>query len=270
MGLAAPTVTTDKPDYRPGETVIVSGDGFASSTNYDVPIIRPDGTIVKGGGAPFIPGWDTVTSDASGDFTYNYKLNGVEGLYEVRVYASPWSGDRTEIPLASTTFTDGEIHFTQCLNDTDNNNMVDNCDWGNGAINASNSVYVEGNGVPQRLFHQIDTAATHTIRLEYDFTKGDVYAYDFLTNVDETMDGNGRVLDECANLPGFVSSANCTSLFSGAVLASIPSDPFDAVSDRETPASRSFRVGCVPACIGTAMVTFPNLDRPTDTDPRSG
>ena len=138
--------------------------------------------------------------------------------------------------------------------------LVDNCDWGPGAINASNSIYEEGNAVPQRLFHQIDIAATHTIRLEYDFTKGGEYAYDFLTNVDGTMAIGPAGLNECANLPGFVSSANCTSLFSGAVLASIPSDPFDAVSARETPASRSFRVGCVPACTGTAMVAFPNLD----------
>ena len=94
--------------------MIVSGSGFAPSTNYDVPIIRPDGSIVKGGGAPFIPGWDTVLTDGSGDFTYNYKLNGVKGLYEVRVYASPWSGHLNEIPLASVTFTDGEIDFAQC------------------------------------------------------------------------------------------------------------------------------------------------------------
>jgi len=91
---SAPTVTTDKPDYFTEETVIVSGGGFAGSTNYDVPIIRPNGSIVKGSGEPFTPGWDTVLSDSSGDFTYNYKLDGVQGLYEVRVYASPWSGDR--------------------------------------------------------------------------------------------------------------------------------------------------------------------------------
>ncbi|HUS82702.1 MAG TPA: hypothetical protein VM013_05545, partial [Dehalococcoidia bacterium] len=70
--------------------------------------IRPDGTIVKGDGT-FTPGWDTVRSNAAGAFTYLYQLDGIPGLYEARVYASPWDGNLSTSPIASTTFTDGNV-----------------------------------------------------------------------------------------------------------------------------------------------------------------
>ena len=53
--LAAPAVTTDKDDYFSNETATVTGSGFAASTLYDVPVIRPNGSIVKGDGS-FTPG----------------------------------------------------------------------------------------------------------------------------------------------------------------------------------------------------------------------
>src|SRR3990172_11409025 len=131
---AAPTVTTDKADYYSSEIVTITGSGFAPNSNYDVPVIRPNGSIVKGNGS-FAAGWDTVTSDAAGNFTYFYILDGIQGTYEVRVYLSPWFGNRTEAPLASTTFTDADIDFSQCRNDTDNNDVKDDCEWSTGAIN---------------------------------------------------------------------------------------------------------------------------------------
>src|SRR5262245_60783300 len=66
-------VTTDKADYAPEETVTVTGGGFAPNASYDVAVIRPDGSIVKGDGT-FTPGWDTVQSNLLGGFTYLYQL----------------------------------------------------------------------------------------------------------------------------------------------------------------------------------------------------
>ncbi|MGA2285860.1 MAG: hypothetical protein ABSG55_06300, partial [Dehalococcoidia bacterium] len=108
LAQAAPTLTTDKADYSPEEIVTVSGGAFAPNTAYDVVVIRPDGTIVKGDGS-FVPGWDTVTSDDTGAFTYSYQLDGISGTYEVRAYPSPWDGDLAESPDASMTFTDGNV-----------------------------------------------------------------------------------------------------------------------------------------------------------------
>ncbi len=91
----------------------IAGSDFAANTDYDVPVIRPDGSIVKGDGS-FTPGWDTVQADGAGSFTYLYQLDGTESTHEVRVYLSPWLGNLAETPLASTTFTDQNMDFRQC------------------------------------------------------------------------------------------------------------------------------------------------------------
>ena len=257
---AAPFMTTDKAEYFSNETVTITGNGFAPSTRYDIPVIRPDGTIVKSNGTA---GWDYVDSQADGSFTYTYRLNGIYGTYEARAYAYPWNGDRGQTPLAVVTFLDADIDFTQCLNDSDNNNVIDNCDWGTGAINANNSYYIEGDSVPQRLFHKIAGSGTHTMRFEYNFTRDSIYAYDFFSSPDYTMPAGPSYLNECAGLPPFVNSSQCASMFAAGV-ATIPSDPFDAVNLRENPASRSVRVGCSPACTGSATVSFPSLNGADD------
>ena len=255
---AAPILTTDKDDYFASEIVTVTGAGFAADTDYDIPVIRPDGTIVRGDGT-FLPGWDTVHSDGSGAFTYLYQLDGVAGTYEIRVYSSPWSGDLGEIPVATMTFSDCNISFNQCRNDTNNDNQIGACQWTTGSIQSTNSVYCEGDSVPQRLFHEIDSKGTHTIRLEYDFSKSGKYAYDFLTNVDETMPVGSSSLNQCADLPPFIGTSSCNTLF-GASLSPILSDPFDTVATRETPSLRDVRFGCSPSCSGSVTVSFPSLD----------
>lgn len=80
---AAPVLSTDKDDYAPEEMVTITGGGFAPNTLYDIPVTRPDGSIVTGDGS-FSCGWDAVQSDASGAFTYSYQLDGIVGTYEVR------------------------------------------------------------------------------------------------------------------------------------------------------------------------------------------
>jgi hypothetical protein len=255
---AAPTLTTDKAEYFSSEIVKITGGGFAHDTYYAIPVIRPDGSIVTGDGSN-TSGWDTVQSDGSGGFKYSYKLDGILGTYEVRVYPSPWSGNRNEVPVATVTFTDADIQFTQCLNDSDNNEVMDDCDWGTGAINTNNAIYYEGDSVPQRLFQRIDNAGIHTIRFEYNFTRANIYAYDFLSSPDYTLPPGPTYLNECAKLPPFVTSTDCPSMFTSS-LVPIPSDPFDAVNMRENPSSRNIRFGCSPSCTGTATVSFPSLD----------
>ena len=268
---AAPVLTTDKEDYYSNETVPVTGSGFAPNTSYDIPIIRPDGSIVVGDGS-FIPGWDSITSDGAGGFLYLYQLDGIFGTYEVRAYVSPWSGDLAEIPVASMEFTDADINFQQCQNDDNNDEVQDACVWTNGGLNQNNSLYTEGSAPPQRLFHRLDEIGAHVFNFEFEFSKSDSYAYDFITNADETL---GALLNECANLPGFISSTECTDMFSTNVqFGDIPSDPFDGVGLRENPAgvaARQFRVGCTPACSVGVTVEFPDPPTgPTDGEDNPG
>jgi hypothetical protein len=99
------TLTTDKPDYAPGETVAVTGTGFEPGVSYAIPVLRPDGSIVLGDGS-FVAGWDTATADGTGTIGYSYQLNGIDGTYEVRAYPVDWTGDWAAAPLTSVTFTD--------------------------------------------------------------------------------------------------------------------------------------------------------------------
>ena len=99
VALGTEQVATDRADYAPGETVHVTGSGYAASCIVRVEVTRPDGSVVKGDGS-FTPGVDEVVTTAGGTFSYLYRLNGIEGLYRIRVLGE---GD---VVLATTTFTD--------------------------------------------------------------------------------------------------------------------------------------------------------------------
>jgi len=94
-----PALTTDKADYAPEETVIITGTGFAPNAVYVIEVVRPDGSIVLGDGS-FAPGSDSVISDASGSFTYNYILDGIQGTYNVSAIGQDGN------VVATTAFTD--------------------------------------------------------------------------------------------------------------------------------------------------------------------
>jgi uncharacterized repeat protein (TIGR01451 family) len=90
---STPTVWTDKDDYAPGETVVITGTGFPANKKLIVQIIRPQGSDM-------LP----VKTDGSGSFTLEYKLTkkrAMDGTYQVLVI-DPLTGD----VLAATTFTD--------------------------------------------------------------------------------------------------------------------------------------------------------------------
>src|SRR5439155_21282691 len=109
-----PVLATGKLDYHPEEIVDITGSGFDPGTDYAIPVLRPDGTIVKGDGT-FSWGWDTANTDGSGNLSYNYQLDGVQGTYEVRAYPSDWSGDWELNPIASVSFTDSaSANLDQC------------------------------------------------------------------------------------------------------------------------------------------------------------
>ena len=104
----APTLTTDKADYAPGEVVHLSGTGYEPGGPVRRPGDAPHGDIVTIDPLTHVmtPGWHTVTADPDGNLVYDYQLNGVQGSYEARVYPASWTGDWSETPVASATFTD--------------------------------------------------------------------------------------------------------------------------------------------------------------------
>jgi len=98
MGDTLPSVSTDKEDYSPGETVIICGSGFDACVELVVRVTRPGGSVITGDGSG-TSGCDAVTTDSDGSFIYFYKLDGIFGLYTVDVLDG-------ETVLATTTFTD--------------------------------------------------------------------------------------------------------------------------------------------------------------------
>ena len=215
----APQITTDKSDYVSTETVTITGGGFEANTNYDVPVIRPDGSIVTGDGS-FSPGWDTVLSDGSGSFTYLYKLDGIEGTYEVRVYYSPWSGSLGDPSLASTTFTDANPagDLDQCANGGVGDPPVpcSGSAWQNGNLNANQAHYLEGQSVPYRLrMENLATGPTaHTVTIEWDTTQSGKHAIDYLTSFDRTEPQPGN--NPCSAVPPATGNIpNCNTAVFG-------------------------------------------------------
>lgn len=93
------------------------------------------------------------------------------------------------------------VAFSQCAN----NLGVGPCNWINGIIQANNSVYYEGDGVPQKaIFDNLDDEVgkhpTHTLKIEWDTTKGGVHAYDYLVSVDSSETYVNQT-ELCVNAP---------------------------------------------------------------------
>jgi hypothetical protein len=105
----SPSVTTDRPTHLPDRTVTITGSDFVPGQILHIPVTRPDEPMARGDGSGISPAWDSVQADESGDFVYNYPLNGLDGTYTVDVYPSRWGGPGSgDMLLASTTFVDGK------------------------------------------------------------------------------------------------------------------------------------------------------------------
>ena len=97
-----PGVATDKEDYQPGETVIITGCAFEAYEGQvlSLSVTRPNGVVDS-----------TTVTVSSGGFTYNYVLNGITGTYTIKV-------EQGGILLASETFTD-HTSSTVVINNND-------------------------------------------------------------------------------------------------------------------------------------------------------
>lgn len=86
------TISTDKLDYAPTDTVFIMGSGFITGKTYTI--------IISSSDYPAVTHEGTLTADSEGNITYSYQLDGeYRPNYKVEVkYES--------IVVASTTFTD--------------------------------------------------------------------------------------------------------------------------------------------------------------------
>ena len=214
---SAAVITTDKENYFPEETVVITGSGFAVNATVTITVTRPDGNTTA---------W-VVSSSEAGSFTTTYQLDGIEGTYTVE------ATDGTN--SATTTFTDAaQIQFRECENDANNDNSVDvptMCTWITSTLNDTNTVITEGNNAPPyppiipghvayRMIFEGLVAGTYEVTLNYSFTRVGKVAFDFLTTNFGVTDAN-----MCDNLPGgFLTSTCATLIAAGADTMAFPTD----------------------------------------------
>ncbi len=207
-------IKTDKLDYAPTDTVLVTGTGFLPDKTYTIEITSQD--------PPAVDFKAEVKTDDKGNLFYSYQLDGnYRPNYKVEI-------KRGDTVVAVTTFTDSlKKDFSQCAND-DSPTPAGQCHWIGSALQGSNSNYVEGMSVPQRIIFTGITATSgniHTLTFAHQATKGGSHAYDFLTAYNQ---GNNPALtlNQCNNLGALSSACDTLHGSSNTALVDVPDDPF--------------------------------------------
>lgn len=174
------TLSTDKLDYAPTDTALITGAGFKANTTYSLTVSSSD--------TPATSTTVAVTTDAKGDLFYAYQLDGnYRPNYKVDVFLG-------SVLAATTTFTDSNpsANLDQCANDPFPSSHLDGCsasasDWVNGNVGTSKASYFEGDSVPYRMVMDSLSLGSHQITFEWDTTKSGKHAEDFLTTYNQTV-----------------------------------------------------------------------------------
>ena len=202
------SVSTDQADYQPGETVIVSGAGWASGEAVHIRVEDDGGFAWSYDSSP-----DPV-ADVNGNFQFSFQLpNYFVANYRLTA-TGPISG------TATTTFTDLAIGtYDQCSNDDGDGYATGDtgCRWINGNLQKTNSTLFEGDSTVQRLWLTgLAPNSVQNLTLEYGTTRGGAHAYDFLTTWDQS-EGWIDEADRCQDITGCTSAIDTTT--------AIPNDP---------------------------------------------
>src|SRR5216110_3237015 len=183
-----PTLRSDKPDYAPGETVTLMGEGWRPNETIAINIREssgdPDTNLTATAGA--------TGAFSNSEFQMNLLDRGVKFTATARGLTSGWT--------AQAKFTDAITStLDQCKDDTNNDDLKDPCVWQNGSINPGDSAYHEGDSVAFRIsLDGLNPGSTHTVTIRYDFTKQTsggviVLGYDFLTDRKSTRLNSSHV-----------------------------------------------------------------------------
>ena len=114
----SPVLATDKPDYGPTETVVISGTGFNCGEAVSVLVTAPDGSTRSADGTG-ADGPDIVVTDDNGALSLSYYLSGT--LADGRAYEGQLGMYRVEVRdrhgtvLAGTIFSDTNSDFSCAL-----------------------------------------------------------------------------------------------------------------------------------------------------------
>ena len=263
------TLATDKADYQPGEIVHLTGTGYTPGVSYDVPVQRPDSSIITGDGSG-TAGWDTVTADASGNLAYDYDLDGILGRLrgpDLRVAVV----GRLErgAPLLGhlhRRLRPGRLPPVRQRRPAEHAQRLPLDQLDPDAI--ANSNYFEGMSVPQRtIFTGIEPTGgdEHTLTFTTDATKGGVHAYDWLTSYNQAVQAAidsglpGLDLNPCGPEIGPPADLDdlCLGLRSAfSITVEVPDDPFISGSFSTGTGSTQDRIDAYEAHYGNRTITI--------------
>ncbi|HZM25081.1 MAG TPA: hypothetical protein VFC02_25245, partial [Anaerolineales bacterium] len=179
--LETPTIQSDYADYNPGQLVRLTGTGWIGDTTVIITVVDAVPTVYHD--------TDQVQVQADGTIidSFNLPTTFIDRYF---VTARGVQTGRT----ATTTFTDANpsADIDQCANDPAPSPSTDGCNtaatqWDNGNLGASKSVYFEGDSIPYRLKFDNLSLAPHTVIIEWDTTKGDKHAIDYITTFNQSV-----------------------------------------------------------------------------------
>jgi len=183
----APTIQSDFADYNPGQTVTLTGANWDSASSSQVHIVVNDSDGFT---------WQhtaDVSPAADGTIQDVFKLS-TSFISHYSVEASQLAADGTTVLKASSSFTDANssASLDQCANDPFPSPSTDGCsasasDWVNGNLGASKANYFEGDSIPYRLTFGNLSLSSHTVTIEWDTTKSDTHALDYLTTFNRSV-----------------------------------------------------------------------------------
>lgn len=147
------TLKTDKADYAPTDTVVITGAGFKASTEYELVITSDTGNFRFS---------DRVSSDESGALFYTYQLDGTyRPNYLVEVFLD-------EVFITSLTFTDS---IGTELTKGDIQGQKKDGTWVQGNLcSGGGSCYSEGEEVKHRmLFDKLTSSSSYWFLISHDY-----------------------------------------------------------------------------------------------------
>ncbi len=159
-------------------------------------------------------GSDTSTGETSGANTHDAARSGTSAASGSASITTGSSG-AVEQAVSQTAAGNPSADLDQCANADGSGGAASDCDpvnWVNGNLGESKARYLEGDSIPYRMrFDNLATSGTHTVTIEWDTTKSDKHAIDYLTSFNRTV----TTANPCAG----VSSCGSPSTFA------IPTDP---------------------------------------------
>ena len=178
------TVETDKVNYQPAETAIITGANFGASEPVTLQVTHIDGAAEAGAGHE---PW-TVWTNGRGKFDSTWYINPDDSASSTLLLTAIGG---TSGLAAEWTFTDNPaVNLDQCRNgeSTTPKNCFDfgasqgNSGWVNGNAGPQQSHYAEGHSIPYRArMTELPVDKSVTIELGYDIKYGGKHALDFLT-----------------------------------------------------------------------------------------